>query len=523
MGPVKPSFRLSWLSVFLWSVWLTTTTAARADTPSALALRVEGVAAEEGDALRAAVAKELPPSVAVHTTVATAVGSVARIEVVLGPTSATVRYQGSDGRVLDRTIELPRDAAKRRELVALLISNLVQDEAAELEGALRAVKPVVPAATSAVVPVQVAAQDERPAPPASALSFCGPVGAVVPFAVEALPGVGAPSSVLADRGTSVLHATFVGSYRGSVRGASFSVLGAFGRRDLCGVDLAGLGTHVHGSVRGAQLAGVFVSAGDVVGYQAAVVTVARGRLTGGQTGAIALASDVVGVQTAAVNAAQHVEGLQVGAVNFARRDATVQLGGVNLAGNAEVQVGAINVARFARVPIGLVNLADQADAPIALVNVIRHGRTHVDALALDFGGAAGELVHGGRFLHAIQGVGVRLDAAERALPVFYVGLGGHIPLRPSTRGIVTSLDVDVLSGFVPGAGFERNTQLQQLRVVAAFPLSSTVAVVLGPTLNVTIAPNAADRLSRFGQLIVDRGSSETVRVSAGATAGLRLF
>jgi hypothetical protein len=40
---------------------------------------------------------------------------------------------------------------------------------------------------------------------------------------------------------------------------------------------------------------------------------------------------------------------------------------------------------------------------------------------------------------------------------------------------------------------------------------------------VTIAPNAADRLSRFGQLIVDRGSSETVRVSAGATAGLRLF
>ena len=130
------------LRVTRWAAAVMTVVgAARAETPDALAIRLEGAAPGESTPLRAAISRELPPSVALSDeaapTTSPSATRVARLVVIMSESSASVRYDGPDGRVLERTIELPTDPAKRREVVALLVANLVRDEASDLEAALR--------------------------------------------------------------------------------------------------------------------------------------------------------------------------------------------------------------------------------------------------------------------------------------------------------------------------------------------------------------------------------------------------
>ncbi len=241
---------------------------AHAETPASVALRLEGADTAESEPLRAAISRELPTGVSVAgTALGTGGGgagsdgaSAARLTVVMRETSASVRYEGPDGRALERTIDLPADPAKRRELVALLVANLVRDEAADLEAALRGPpRPPAPTAeppTPAVPPAPSTASDDPCATPRDPQLFM----------LDAVPGASFPPWGRTPPATVAVHGALIGDFPGAVRGVSASILVAYGRSGLCGVDLAGFGTHVAGKVYGAQIAGFGVWGADVRGY-----------------------------------------------------------------------------------------------------------------------------------------------------------------------------------------------------------------------------------------------------------------
>lgn len=514
------------LSVVALASVLVSPRTAFAETPASVALRLEGADTAETEPLRAAISRELPTGVSVAGTAGGAgaggagtTGPAARLTVVMRESSASVRYEGPDGRALERTIDLPTDPAKRRELVALLVANLVRDEASDLEAALRGPPrpPAAPPEPSAPTPPAV----PPAAPPASDDPCAAPRDPQL-FMLDAVPGVSFPPWGRTPPATVAVHGAFIGDFPGDVRGVSGSILLSYGRRGVCGVDVAGFGTHVAGKVSGAQIAGFGVWGADVRGYQAAPLAIARNTLVGVQTGVLAIAGHSRGAQVSSVNLALSMEGLQVGALSYARGRAVAQVGALNYGGDAVFQLGAVNIARRSGVAIGAANIAEEAEVPIGVVNVIRNGRTHVDALAWDYGGVSGELVHGGKYAHAIQGIGARRGGKDSALPFFYLGMGGHIPVSPTGRGPLRAIDVDVLTYFFPGERFRANTQLHQLRVLGSVPLFG-VSILLGPTLNVSLAPNETSKLSPFAGSFVDRGRSQTVRVWTGLSAGLRFF
>jgi hypothetical protein len=148
--------------------------------------------------------------------------------------------------------------------------------------------------------------------------------------------------------------------------------------------------------------------------------------------------------------------------------------------------------------------------------VIRHGRLHVDTFALDYPGVAAALVHGGRYAHAIQGVGARIGRDHAAHPVFLFGLGGHAPV--TERAFV---DVDLLFHLLPDAGFSHAAYVQQLRVIGGFRLVDAVAVYAGPTVSVSTAPPGMDEsFGAFGTTVANRGDT-ILRWWPGATVGAR--
>jgi hypothetical protein len=555
---------------------------AHAEPPPRVLLELPDAAdaEHEKEPLRAALQKELPKSVTVTVRVAASPGGapgerpgptgearliVTRLPETGGVARLRVRYEAADGKVIERAIDVPEDPEKRREIIALLLANWVQDEADDLADSLRPPPPPVVEPPPAESGAAVALPDPKPAPPAPAEE--DPVAEAClsserkrmvdyPVLFEAFPlgrdkAAAFPGAARDPDGRVAFSLSLVGSHRGGVRGGAVSALGSYGRRSVCGLDFAGLGSQVAGPVVGAQIVGFIGLARDLYGVQLAPVGFVERSVVGAQSGVVAVAGRVRGGQLASVNAATTVRGLQLGAVNLAFERGDLQLGAVNLAGRSFLQLGAFNLARQgdvqlgavnvagqsrlqlfgvnvadrATVQVGVVNIADRSDVPIGLLNFVRHGRTHLDFLAYDYRGAAVELVHGGRYTHAVYGVGARRSSAGDYLPVFYAGIGGHIPLATATDGHVSSLDVDVLSHFLPGPSFRQNTQLQQLRVAVAVPVVTGISLFAGPTLNVSLT-DASDRLgpvSAFGASVTDTGTTTTVRLWPGVAAGLRLF
>jgi hypothetical protein len=517
----------------------------------------------EREPLRAAVQRELPRSIEVR--VAASPGSepppaagdqAARLIVTRLPKAGDgkgarlrVRYEAAGGKVIEREIDVPDDPAKRRETVALLLANWVQDETDELAASLRPPVPPDVAASSTpalAAPVDTGPVTEPPRPDPIDEACLSPGRERIddyPLLLEAFPlghdtAAAVPPGARDPAGRVAFALSLVASHRGRVRGGALSALGGYGRRSVCGLDLASLGSQVGGPVVGAQVAGFVGLVRDLRGVQIASVGFVERSMTGAQTGGLAIAGQVHGAQIASLNVATRVRGAQLGAGNLAFESADLQLGAVNVAGQAFGQLGALNLARRspfqlgalnladrATVQVGVVNIADRADVPLGVVNFIRHGRTHLDIVGYDYAGGALELVHGGVYTHAVYGAGVRRSPEGDFLPVFYAGLGGHIALARATGGVLAALDVDVLSHFLPGARFRRNTQLQQLRVAATVPVGASVALLVGPTLNVSLT-DSQDRVaapSVLGDSHTDTGSTTTVRLWPGVAGGVRFF
>lgn len=336
--------------------------------------------------LRAAIEHELGVTVRARTASEPAGALAIRVG---DRRSATVRFQSTPSRALERTLELPADPERAYETIALLTGNLARNEASELIEELRrsrapSPEPAAPDTDEEPPPAETAAKPpERPAPPAPRpapkkrpppapkprddtkpalarapvnLTFFFPlalyrdvdrrrVGLELGFVYSRVGAIGGAGLALG-----------VSRVDGPVTGAQIAVGGVLGYGDLDGAALAvgfnhrrGTTTGVQGAVGynytdrldGAELALVNVAGGEApnYGFQGGLVNV-TGPLSGAQIGLVNVAQRVKGAQIALVNVGGEIDGTAIGLVNVADRVDGLALGLVNVVGNARTRLAA---------------------------------------------------------------------------------------------------------------------------------------------------------------------------------------
>jgi hypothetical protein len=385
-------------------------TPARADdgakpTPVLVVSVDAGTSGLSPDVIRTAIAKEL----GVETRGEGASGETLTVKIV--GSRVRVAVVRANGEKLEREVELPREAASRVEVIALLAGNLARNEAATLLASLKQAEPPgAPAepppggATPPVAPAPTTAPAPAATPPVAPAASTPPRAAAeeAPTDDDAPAGAGPKSG----RGPlamnlSLFHPVAIdgGSHQRSYHfelGLAYSRIGG-----LEGVGLTVGHLRIDGAASGVGLAGLWARVdGDAAGaFGAGVLTQGSGRLRGAEAaGIVALRDgDVDGAQGAGVFArAARVRGVQLGgavswaegpvhgaqgagALAFSRGDVSgAQLSLVNIGGNLDgAQLGVVNIGgRVRGAQVGVVNVSDRVDGvPLGLVNVVKQGRT----------------------------------------------------------------------------------------------------------------------------------------------------
>lgn len=461
------------------------------------------------------------------------------------PHEVTVAFTSSDGRRIERSIEVQSDAAAGAEEIALLAANLVRDDAgglrrpkriapvseAEAEPAGSVAGTVAPAASDsegtedtatpapttveAPTPVVSAPTPSRPPTVAAAAPLsengCARAGDMFPVAFDVIPFVGTSSSADARSGTRAIAANLLGGLGAGLRGFEIGGLFNIETEFGCGVQMANALNVVAGPFAGAQLAGAVNVSGDFRGAQlggmvnvarafhgaqvAGAVNVARGRFVGAQL------SNGVNVTHGDVNGAQ-----LSGFVNVASGDVS------------GVQGSLINVSggRVRGVQIGFVNVAEESDVSLGIVNINTKGRTHLDLWSeLEVGLLATAVKHGGKYWHSIYGTGTRLtDPGLTAI----LGFGGHFRFTD-----MIYLDVDVLGYVMPSfESWEKTVILSQARPVVGLNVIPQLALFAGPSFNALLPRKGTDWAPDYAARL-EKGSGETPSVWPGVTLGMQGF
>lgn len=522
------------------------------------------------DAVSAAVARELGGGV----TLAPAAIAGRSTLVLRGEPDGrvTLTYRASDGRRIERTIDVPEDPDRAAEAIALLAGNLVRDEAAELAAALGkrppeappaeqpapAAPPAPPAVVRPAPPPRVArpAKAARPAPAPPEPPPCASPGATtVLFGADVLPLVGSSTYT----GTNVVRhysLSLVAGYTAGTTGIELSAGASISSSFLCGAQLSTVanlvfgpargvqvtsGVNVVGSLRGAQIGAINAAAGPVAGAQVGVLNAAAGQVDGAQVGMANLAAGAsvdlqVGVANVAVSKSTDV---QIGAANVAVGEATdVQLSLVNVAAggsadlqagltnvaageSADVQIGLLNIAtgKVGGAQIGLVNYAGDSRFSLGLLNFIRNGRLHVDVWGLESGIVMAGVKHGSDHIHNIYGIGLR-TIGNRPLLVSALGLGGRISIHQRAY-----IDLDVLGYTLhEPSTLEPAATIAQARALLGFRLFPELALFGGPSFNVAFSGTPKDaQLSPYGSAPLGSDATSTERAWPGVVLGAQAF
>jgi hypothetical protein len=243
------------------------------------------------------------------------------------------------------------------------------------------------------------------------------------------------------------------------------------------------------------------------------VGIATKRVDGLQvTGAVAYADTTDGAQIAgALNlTTTYLHGAQIaGAVNVVDGD----VDGAQLAGAVNVATGHVRGLQ-----LGVVNVADESDVPIGVFNFIKHGRHHLDIWGSEFGLVMGGVQLGGKYTHAIVGVGFR-PGPEGTSFVVGAGLGVHFDVAENV-----GMDIDVLHHDLNAFSWQNTPQLSQLRLVLDLKVAPRVRFFAGPTFNVFVSNDPKDtNPAPFTSWSVGSPTTTHVALWPGLTVGGRLF
>ncbi len=479
---------------------------------------ISGIADE---ALRAAIAAELGVDVALAGPGIEGRGTV-RVRLEAGRATIVFTTPPSEGaRAVERTIELPAKVDVAIETIALLVGNLVRNEAAALIAQLSvkvevktdaqpapappaSPEPAPPESVPPPSPVPPPSSAAPPVPPPLARTREGasvagspcraPLGPI-PWAVDFAPYLGT-STVPAGR-ESVRFVSFgtVGTIGAGVRGVQLTGAVGVTTGAVCGATVAGAVDVIAGPLHGLQIAGAVALAGGVKGAQIAGASAFATDVSGAQiAGAVAVARDVVGVQIAPIPVARDVNGAQIGVVNVARDTKGVQIGLVNVARDSEVSIG--------------------------LFNFVTNGPTHFDAFGTESGLLAATVVHGSRRIHNVYGIGGRVGPAGTRGAVV-LGIGGRLV---STDGFDLELDAIQWGMRRDFVGTNRWSLLSQVRLLAAVRVVDGISILAGPAWNVLSTNDPEEKTQApLGSVLLEHNSEWTTRGWPGVVLGLRAF
>jgi hypothetical protein len=492
-----------------------------------------------GEKLRVAIATELGVDVALAAAGVEGRGTIA-IKVI-DPRRVLLVVRLGDDKTAQRVIELPADPALASETIALVVSNVLRDEASGLLAELRAKARVTigsasasgsvvittapaasasatpsvtpppptpattPATTSAVTPPPIASAPPRPLRP------CEQVPEPTWWGVDFVPYAGSSTSDAGRHGVRALSFNAVGGIARGLRGFELGGVINLESDFVCGTQLAGAANVVGGPVIGLQMAGALnLADGPVRGAQlAGGANLATGDLDGVQIGGgLSYAWNVRGAQIASVNVASgRLRGAQVGSVNVVYGEVSgAQLGVINVAG-----------ASMHGVQVGVVNVSRDVDAPIGLVNVVTNGVTHLDAYATETGLAQLSLVHGGRLIHYVYGVGGRTGAQGNRFVASW-GFGARLH-----AGEAMTLDLDAIGYWILRSVHADGPTFQtQLRLVAAIRLFQGLSLLVGPTYQVMTSYDPEERTQApLGATPTDTSNGWRTTGWPGLVLGLR--
>lgn len=417
-------------------------------------------------------------------------------EAVFVDTTATgvrVRYWRPDHAELTRTLVPPPGPAQAAEAVALVVINLVHDEAVDLLSLLAPPERPDAPRTDDPGPTDAPSQEASPPeqeplveePPPEPATQSDPPAMESPSPEMPAPGAPGPAAHADEEeqaldvcregvshggiGVDFLPMVGTSSYRPTreaVRGFSLNLIGGLSR-GLHGLEIGGALNIQRSFVCGLQIAGALnVSLGPVRGLQIAPVNVATESMTG------------------------------------------VQIGVVNVAGDARgVQLGVLNISRTAVAPIGLVSIVTQ-------------GRTEVHVTSSESGMIVVGASHGGRVVHNIYGFGARVGG-QGARFVLAAGIGARL----FTHNRV-SMDLDAISHLLVRGGGIRQSALFQLRLPIEVRIIEQVGVFAALSYQWLYSHDAEERPQVPAALVTTHSESSdgTKRVLGwpGLSVGMRV-
>ncbi len=310
------------------------------------------------------------------------------------------------------------------------------------------------------------------------------------------------------------------SFAGSLIGSQQSLIGNWTSGSVVGIQLA-YGMNFARQLKGAQV-GTVNAAGEVRGVQlAGAIPLMTANAAGPQLafGVVSLNSRAAGAEVptmASWTSTQRTVAELTWGVNSARSLKGGQIGSVNVAGEMRgVQLGVVNVSSgpVRGWQVGIVNVSRRIEGiPLGVVNVVLEGRRRFLAVTDEDGVATLGYAGGTAHFHTTLEVSLRRTAGRIET---WAGFGPGFHLE---RGRL-SLDLDLLGRHADDA---EQYLVVTARALAAFALSSHVALVAGPTANALLASDSSSSPSIGGALGGTRSVGDGARLWAGAQLGLRL-
>lgn len=461
----------------------------------------------DGEDLRAALESELQVPTVLRDAPS---GPTVQVEAT-SLQAVRVSFLRDDKPPVERTVDVSTQAGHATGIVALLASNLVRDEAAELLAQLTAANAPAPAPAPESEPEPVA-----PPPHVFRNNACAPNNLRhVPIGADFVPMLGTSTQ----QGTEVergMSFNLIGGITGGVRGFELGGVFNIDRYTLCGAQFAGTFNWVGEDASGAQFSAVNIVGGSMFGAQFSQVNVVGGDVKGAQLGMVNLSGAFMkGAQLGLTNiVAANLDGAQLGLANIT-------------AGETDgAQIGLFNFSagKVDGAMVGLVNVAEDADAAIGLVNVIWNGRAQLDAWGTDAGLIMAGVTQGGKYTHNIYGIGIRPMGDTPAF-AWSFGIGVRVVRMPWL-----TVDLDgVAYGLIrknPDGGKADFASIHQLRVPVSFAPIPGFWLFVAPTLSVSLVDDGShlQKLALFGsERLSNDGDSVAVRIWPGLSLGVRFF
>jgi hypothetical protein len=254
-------------------------------------------------------------------------------------------------------------------------------------------------------------------------------------------------------------------YNGAISGFELGLVGNIVRKEVQGVQFAGVFNTAGEYVRGVQIAGVAnVSSEEVIGGQiAGIVNVAGGAISGSQI------AGIVNVGT------EQLDGVQLsGVVN--QHNGTIYGG----------QIGLINNARkISGFQLGIINISDTIKGiPVGLLSISKNGYGRIEGYYSETTQANILIKTGVKSFYNIFQFGVNLNPNNYYRWTFGYGFGSTAQMskRSTISFELLAMHINENEGFT-----NKVNEQGQLRIMLGVNLSKRVSLFAGPTFNTSFS------------------------------------